>query len=269
MDGEFYRQLSDMSQEALDALDIYETTGKSEIIFKRIQAVGIACADGKKLRQDIKNDLQLREHLDFQQAIQSLAHISTLTIGRGKNQPIRNHLTYVRDRTMELASHLSKVDAGILKTEEQTIDDSTDGCLGFEDLLHPVVRKHAYQQFREGYLRDAVLNAIIAVFDLIRERTGQSIDGQRLITETFSLERPQLVFSEITTESGRNDQKGFLDIFKGAFIGIRNTKAHSLHHDLDKTKAAQYLIFASLLARRVSDASPTQSVGARESEHEN
>ena len=125
---------------------------------------------------------------------------------------------------------------------------------GFEDLLHPVVYEHAYQQYRNGHLRDAVLNAIVAVFDLIRERTGLRLDGQGLVSEAFSLEKPQLIFSELETDSGRNDQKGFLQILSGAYIGIRNTKAHSLRHDLDEKKAAQYLIFASLLARRVSEA---------------
>jgi uncharacterized protein (TIGR02391 family) len=126
--------------------------------------------------------------------------------------------------------------------------------VGFENLLHPVIFEHAYQQYRNGHFRDAVLNSIVAVFDLIRGRTGLKIDGQGLVSEAFSLEKPQLIFSEIDTESGRNDQKGFLQILAGAYIGIRNTKAHSLHHDLNETTAAQYLVFASLLARRVSEA---------------
>jgi uncharacterized protein (TIGR02391 family) len=125
---------------------------------------------------------------------------------------------------------------------------------GFEDLLHPVILEYAYQQYQNGHLRDAVLNAFVAVFDLIRERTGSKFDGQALVSEVFSLEKPQLIFSEISTDSGRNDQKGFLQILTGAYIGVRNPKAHSLHHDLDEKSAAQYLVFASLLARRVSEA---------------
>ena len=137
-------------------------------------------------------------------------------------------------------------------------DESIEVQVGFENLLHPVVFEHAYQQYRNGHLRDAVLNAVVAVFDLIRERTGLKIDGQGLVPEAFSLEKHHLVFSEMDTESGRNDQKGFLQILSGAYIGIRNPKAHSLHHDLDETKAAQYLVFASLLARRVSEANAIQ-----------
>lgn len=127
---------------------------------------------------------------------------------------------------------------------------------GFESLLHPLIRKSSLQLFLDGHLREAVLNSVVAVFDFIRERTGLEDDGDRLIGKAFSIDDPFLVLSELSTESGANDQKGFMQIFKGAYQGVRNTKAHSLEHDLTKDKAAQYLIFASLLARRVEDAIP-------------
>ena len=129
--------------------------------------------------------------------------------------------------------------------------------LGFEDLLHPIILEYAYQQFRNGHLRDAVLNSVIAVFEYIRSRTGLEADGENLVGQVFSLENPQLILSDLSSESGQNDQKGFIQIFKGAYQGIRNPKAHTLVHDLTEEKAAQYLIFASLLARRVEEAKPT------------
>jgi uncharacterized protein (TIGR02391 family) len=122
------------------------------------------------------------------------------------------------------------------------------------DLLHPVVFDSSFTQFRAGRLRDAVLNAVVAVFDLLRTRTGLDMDGAQLVTEALSLERPKLIISTLTTESGRNEQKGFIQILQGAYLGIRNPKAHSLSSDLDMAKAAQYLVFASLLARRIDEA---------------
>lgn len=131
---------------------------------------------------------------------------------------------------------------------------ASNAKIGFEELLHPAIHEHAFQHYLNGHYREAVLNSVVAVFDLIRKRTGLDLDGTNLVSETFSLERARLIFSEVKTESGKNDQKGFLQIFSGAYLGIRNPKAHSLAHDLDKTKAAQYLVFASLLARRVQEA---------------
>jgi uncharacterized protein (TIGR02391 family) len=125
---------------------------------------------------------------------------------------------------------------------------------GFDELLHPLVRAAAIRHYEARDFRNAVLDAITAVFDKIRERTGIDQDGERLINQAMSLQTPILVLSEIETESGRNDQSGFMDIFKGFYRGVRNPKAHSLVHDLDAHKAGQHLVLASILMRRVVEA---------------
>jgi uncharacterized protein (TIGR02391 family) len=134
------------------------------------------------------------------------------------------------------------------------VDQSQENIEEFRDLLHPIITEHALRQYDNGHLRDAVLDSIIAVFDLIRQKTGLKEDGDKLIGKAFSLHDPYLILSEIGTESGQNDQKGFIQILKGSFQGIRSPKAHSLTHDLTALKAAQYLVFASLLARRIDEA---------------
>jgi len=127
--------------------------------------------------------------------------------------------------------------------------------MDFSFLLHPQIIKHALAQYQDGHLRNAVLDSMTAVFDYIRYKTGlQDEDGDRLIGKVFSLEEPLLVLSEIDTESGKSDQKGFMQIFKGTYQGIRNPKAHKLENDLTPLKAAQYMVFASMLIRRVEDA---------------
>ncbi len=125
--------------------------------------------------------------------------------------------------------------------------------LGFESLLHPAVVESSLKHFRDGHLRDAVLNAVIAVYDMIRGRTQLDLDGSALAGQAFGLENGKLIFSEVESDSGQNDQKGFLQIFQGVYVGVRNVKAHSLNHDLTEPKAAQYLVMLSLLARRVDE----------------
>jgi uncharacterized protein (TIGR02391 family) len=140
-----------------------------------------------------------------------------------------------------LDSHLAEA------TEEKGED-------GFEHLLHPAVVQSSLEHFKSGHYREAVLNSVTAIFDLIRGRTGIDLDGSALVNQAFSLNDPYLVLSELDTDSGRNDQKGFIQLFSGSYQGIRNPKAHSLNHDLTELKASQYLVHASLLARRVSEA---------------
>jgi len=143
---------------------------------------------------------------------------------------------------------------------EDTLDNyfssqpTGDITVGIIDFLHPAIIASSYGQFRNGHYRDAVFNSVVAVFDLIRKKTNIDKDGSNLVEEVFSLTRPKLVISNLDTESGRDEQKGYIEILRGAYLAVRNPKAHSLLTDLDEFKAAQYLIFASLLARRVDEA---------------
>lgn len=140
---------------------------------------------------------------------------------------------------------------------EPGVGDAPNGdeqMLFLSQLLHPLIIEHSWPQFQNGQLRDAVLNAFIAIGDLLRSKTGLEQDGKPLSEQALSIRNPYLILSTLETESGRNDQLGFMQIISGAFQGVRNPKAHSLQHDLTPIKAAQYLVFASLLARRISEA---------------
>ena len=152
----------------------------------------------------------------------------------------------------------------ILRGDLPELEERVDGLLaaatenrgneGFLHLLHPAIVSSSYDLFQAGHLRDAVLNSVVAIFDIIRTRTGLTSDGCNLIYQAFSLTDPYLILSELETESGKNDQKGFIQLFNGSYQGIRNPKAHSLGHDLTEVKASQYLVHASLLARRAAEA---------------
>ena len=125
--------------------------------------------------------------------------------------------------------------------------------------LHPEIIKHSYSHYKNGHLREAVLNSIMALSELIRDKTKLEEDGDSLIGKAFSHRNPYLKVSDLNTESGRNDQAGFMQMLKGANQGIRNIKAHSLKHDLNELSAAQYLVFASLMARRIEEAEVIQT----------
>ena len=131
---------------------------------------------------------------------------------------------------------------------------SPDIRAALKELLEPAIVHASYGHYEAGHFREAVLNAVMAVFDLLRQRTGLDLDGTNLITESLSVQRPKLKMANLDTQSGRNIQVGFIDMLKGAYTGVRNPKAHSLATDLNAINAAQYLVFASLLARKISTA---------------
>jgi len=152
----------------------------------------------------------------------------------------------------------SVVDAQIPELEN-AVDDYfssqpySDLSYSILDLLHPRVVASSYAHFKTGHFRESVLNSVVTVFDFIRERTRLDRDGSELVTETFSIQRPILVVSTLETESGRNDQKGFIQLLQGVYQGVRNPKAHTLTMNPSQNVAAQYLVFSSLLCRRVEE----------------
>jgi uncharacterized protein (TIGR02391 family) len=219
--------LRDIEQKSGDALALYEQGGKEAAA----QVNAYLKADYDKLKtlwaEQLKGSVPsyLWRHISF-----------------GMDGDYRDILK------QDLAEVEAKAEALLLAGSKQ------QAPLGFENLLNPIIKQNCYALYREGHLREAVLNSITAVFDRIHGLTKIELDGAKLVDKALSVEKPFLILSDLDSESGRNDQAGFMQILKGAFQGIRNPKAHSLDHDLTEEKAAQYLIFASLLARRIDEA---------------
>ena len=177
--------------------------------------------------------------------------------GRRPGPPSSPSYASVNEITGVVKALIKRFERNSNLLEEKKLSFIDDGLIS---ILHPAISEHAYEQFKNGHYRDAVLNSIVAIFDFIRERTGLKEDGDDLIGKALSTKNPYLILSELETESGINDQIGFMKIYQGAYKGIRNPKAHSLSNDLNKYKAAQYLIFASLLARRIEEATLVKKV---------
>jgi uncharacterized protein (TIGR02391 family) len=66
------------------------------------------------------------------------------------------------------------------------------------------------------------------------------------MNRAFSPNAPIVRLADLSTEDGRNIQKGYMQIFAGAMTGIRNPKAHS-NVTIDANRAIHHLHLASLL----------------------
>ncbi|RFU45024.1 TIGR02391 family protein [Paraburkholderia sp. DHOC27] len=129
-----------------------------------------------------------------------------------------------------------------------------DPNIALFNLLHPIIANRAWDFYVTNHFRQAVETSVTAVFDYIRARTQSQLDGQALVTEVFKLEGAKLILSTLDTESGRSEQKGFINIFVGAYVGIRNPLAHTVINGLTQKEAAEHMVLASLLASKVDKA---------------
>jgi uncharacterized protein (TIGR02391 family) len=126
--------------------------------------------------------------------------------------------------------------------------------------LHPKILEQCRSRFNSKHYADAILAAYKVVLNEIKDISGiYDLDGKQLIEKTFSLANPIIKLNPLTTQSDRDEQLGFMMLFSGAAVGIRNPKAHDLVVQEDKQKTLFYLAFASLLMQRLDESYTVQN----------
>jgi uncharacterized protein (TIGR02391 family) len=116
--------------------------------------------------------------------------------------------------------------------------------------FHAEIERVSGDLFRDGHYSSAALQAYIRVIDEVKQRSGLNLDGDKLMNQAFGCENkvPVLKFNTLSTEAERDEQQGFLYLFKG-IVGLRNSKAHSNRLFNDPSRGHEYLALASLLMR--------------------
>lgn len=135
------------------------------------------------------------------------------------------------------------------------------------DLLkfHPRIREASERLFKNNHYAQAILEAFKAVNNFVKEKSGkQEWDGKNLMTKVFRRENPIIRFNELKTVSEKDEQEGFMFLFMGAIVGIRNPKAHDNIIQTDPYKTLEYLSFASLLAKKVDEGKLVHSLTDRQ-----
>jgi uncharacterized protein (TIGR02391 family) len=133
------------------------------------------------------------------------------------------------------------------QTETATDGDSIEGAW---KLLHPKVQVIAQPRFSAGHYADAVEATLkelaAAVRNLVLQRGGPELDGVSLMQTAFSPKNPIIVLADLTTQSGRDMQRGYMDLFAGTMAAIRNPKAHG-NVVITPERALHLLFLASTL----------------------
>ncbi|MHB8526970.1 MAG: TIGR02391 family protein [Candidatus Acidiferrales bacterium] len=127
---------------------------------------------------------------------------------------------------------------------------------GWDD-LDMRIRKVAETRFDSRNYADAVEAALKEVNHRIKlhvkQAIGRELDGSTLMNAAFSLQNPIIVLDDLSTETGRNIQVGYMQIFAGAMTGIRNPKARQNIH-ITERRAMQFLALSSLLMEKLDEA---------------
>lgn len=126
-------------------------------------------------------------------------------------------------------------------------------------LLHPEIQAIARKRFEAGLFADAVEASLKEVETKLKPTykaaRGEEKSGAGLMCSIFSPVNPVLLLGDLSTVTGSDMQKGYMQIFAGTMTGIRNPKAHG-NIEIDANRALHFLFLASLLMHKIDEAQP-------------
>lgn len=109
--------------------------------------------------------------------------------------------------------------------------------------------------FHDGHYARAVEEAFKCLNNAVRDKSKLlNRDGASLMRQAFSANSPTLRLSNLLTQSERDEQQGYMDIYAGAMTGIRNPRAHD-HQLVDEPETAlEMIVLANHLMRKLDSA---------------
>jgi uncharacterized protein (TIGR02391 family) len=168
----------------------------------------------------------------------------------GRIQAIGGRVTYKNYELDEIIKRLPEFQ----QAPKTPVKPDTD----FWHLIHPAIAGVTKTRFDSKHYADAIETALKYINEFVKtkvkKKTGKELDLAPLMQFAFSPNNPIITFDDISTETGKNIQQGYMQIFTGAMIGIRNPKAHGIV-DIDETRAIHFLFLASLMMHKLDEAS--------------
>ena len=134
---------------------------------------------------------------------------------------------------------------------------TSDNDVGFWSEIHPEIIKSSRELFENSHYPEAVeaafLEITIRVKTIVRDKTGEKVDGTSAMEKAFSANNPIISLGDTSTQTGRDIQRGYMELFTGSVRCIRNPRAHE-RIVVDRTEAIRKLHLASLLMSAIDNA---------------
>ena len=120
--------------------------------------------------------------------------------------------------------------------------------------LNDIVSKDICSVIKNKYdnksYSDAILESIKYLTNLIRKKSKIDTDGASLVGQAFGGQSPKIKINKMETTSEKDEQKGYEQILRGIYCGIRNPRVHEQYQDV-KEVADSIIIFINYLAEMI------------------
>lgn len=119
--------------------------------------------------------------------------------------------------------------------------------------------------FASGHHSLAVQEAFKAVEKFVQSRaSAHSQSGTALMETVFSANRPRLYWSERLSQSQKDEQRGYMHLYAGSMLGIRNPVTHEFGWVDEGETALELILFAQHLLRKAKVARVATASGSIE-----
>ena len=127
------------------------------------------------------------------------------------------------------------------------------------DLVHPDIIRVSQKLYLDGHYANAACDAFIEMNDRVKKifsklRPDDEVpDGDAAMRKVFSAKAPILELANLSSETGANIQKGYMEMMAGAMSALRNPKSHEII-TISAEDSMRRLIFASMLMYKIDEA---------------
>jgi len=115
------------------------------------------------------------------------------------------------------------------------------------------LRKYTRKLFFDGHHARAVEEGYKYLCNLVKKRSEiKGEDGASLMRKVLTPKKPILAINALSTDSEKDEQLGYMEIYAGCMTGIRNPRAHEHEWEDSESRAIQLLTLANHLAERIA-----------------
>jgi uncharacterized protein (TIGR02391 family) len=205
----------------------------------------------------VKNILSLAfDDDDYQKFVHAKLRLNMLIMGDEIHRSDYDHNLTTRKTVLQsIIDKHELLETKTQPTSKREPEDTDELLLYLFDSMqfHPKIVKASKKLFKDGHYSDAIFRAFTEVNNSVKAKTRSELDGKALMAQAFRIENPLIKLNELETQSERDEQEGFMFLFMGAMVGIRNPKAHDNIIQIDPLRTLEYLALASLLMKRVEE----------------
>jgi len=105
--------------------------------------------------------------------------------------------------------------------------------------------------FDNGHYEQATFEACKFLEKQVRKVSGENRTGFNLMMSALGGDPPKVILTDLSDQSGEDEQKGYQFLFAGTSLGIRNPRGHEVEMNDDPDVCLEHLGIVSHLLRRL------------------